>query len=267
MFHMFNPTPGTLPLVVGVTTLPSRIHSMRPMLDSLLAQTHPPDRVLLGLPHLSLREARPYEQPAWLADYAPMLHVVPCAQDWGPGTKLLACLEHLPEPCVLVIADDDMYYRPFFLAQLYRYQSYDRHSSFSYCTYRYGPIDVAQGADGFSFYSPNLAGVADFAQAALRSPQVRQVDDLWISAFLQSRGIEVQSLRHLVPDQGNVYATSHLLNQLHQVSGDLGRGQAMREGTRFLLEQGLLGRRAQAEALLRKAARRALALMALMARA
>jgi hypothetical protein len=58
-----------------------------------------------------------------------------------------------------------------------------------------------------------------------------------------------------------------LLNQLHHVAGELGRGQAMREGTRFLLEQGLLGRRAQAEALLRKAARRALAMMALMPRA
>lgn len=259
--RMSETTPAALPLVVGVTTLPSRIHGMRPMLDSLLAQTHRPDKVLLGLPRLSRREGLPYDKPDWLSAYAPWLQVVPCAQDWGPGTKLLACLDHLPEPCMLVIADDDMRYRPFFLEQLYRYQDYDRHSSFSYCTYRYGPIEVAQGADGFSFYSPNLSGLADFAEQALRSPQVRQVDDLWISAFLQHRRVRVQSLSHLVPEQGNVYESSHLINQLHQVSGDLGRGQAMREGTRFLLEQGLLGRRAQAEALLRKTARRALAFL------
>jgi hypothetical protein len=189
VISMVQSNVSNLPLFVGLTTLPSRIHHLRPTLDSLTAQTDRPDKVLLCLPRWSRREECPYGRPEWLADYAPMLEVVECEEDWGPGTKLLGCLDHLTPPTCLVIADDDMRYRPFFLEGLYSSQVEDKGSSFSYWTFPCGPFDVGQGADGLSFYSPNLEGMRSFANKAIQSPQLRVVDDLWISAFLKRRGV------------------------------------------------------------------------------
>jgi hypothetical protein len=242
-------------LFVGLTTLPSRIGFLRTTLDSLKAQTRPPDKVLLCLPRWSRREETTYLRPEWLADYAPMLEVLDCEDDYGPGTKLLGCLDRLPKPTCLVLADDDMQYRPFFLDGLYRAQIEDPGSSFSYWTFRCGPFVVGQGADGFSFYSPNLDTILSFARQALKNPQLRVVDDLWISAYLKSRGVAIRSIQHLIPDKRTVYDAAHSVNQLRRLPGDLGRKTAMTVGARYLLEQGMLGRRLQASAMLFKLAR------------
>lgn len=244
-----------LPLHVGLTTLPSRICHLQATLDSLMAQTKMPSKILLCLPRWSKREQCRYDRPHWLSDYAPTLEVVDCEDDWGPGTKLLGCLDHFTQPTCLVIADDDMRYRPFFLEGLYGRQVEDTGSSFSYYTFPCGPFNVGQGADGFSFYSPNLEGIRLFANAILKHPQLRVVDDLWISAFLKRQGVVVQSVKHLIPDQGTVYEVAHSVNQLRNLEGDLGREAAMTGGTQYILENGLLGRRIQAISLLKKALR------------
>jgi hypothetical protein len=186
-----------------------------------------------------------------------MLEVVECEDDWGPGTKLLGCLDRLTEPSCLVIADDDMCYRPFFLDGLWSSQIEDLGSSFSYWTFSCGPFAVGQGADGFSFYSPNLEGIQPFARKVLQSSHLRVEDDLWISAFLKRRGVDVKSIRHLLPDNGNVHEVAHSINQLRDLDGDLGRDAVLIGGTRYLLESGLLGRRAQAIALLKMGLRNA----------
>jgi hypothetical protein len=247
---------SSLPLFVGVTTLPSRIHHLRATLDSLTTQSRIPDKILLCLPRWSVREKRTYDRPAWLAGYAPVLEVVECEEDWGPGTKLLGCLGHLSRPTCLVIVDDDMRYRPFFLETLWASQTEDTRSSFSFWTYPAGPFVVGQGADGFSFFSPNLEGLSDFARKALRSSHLRLVDDLWISAFLRTRGISVRSVQHLILGKGTAYEAAHSVNQLADLEGELEREAVMTAGTRYLLETGMMGRRAQAVALSKKVARK-----------
>ena len=245
-----------LPLYVALTTLPSRIHHLRPTLESLRAQSRVPDKVMLCLPRWSLREARQYERPEWLSSYAPMHEVVECEEDWGPGTKLLGCLDRLTRPTCLVLVDDDMSYKPFFLENLWKSQIEDRRSSFSYWTYPAGPFVVGQGADGFSFFSPNLDGLQAFARKALQCSHLRLVDDLWISVFLKTRGVAVRSIRHLIPGNGTAYERTHSLNQLADLKGNLEREAVMTAGIRYLLEAGLLGRREQAIALLKRRLRK-----------
>jgi hypothetical protein len=253
---MASPSPDeALPLAVGITTLPSRIDRLRPTLDSLTAQTRRPDEIFLSLPRRSFREGRAYDRPAWLGEYEPLLEVVDCIEDWGPSTKLLGCLDRLAVPTCLVVADDDMRYRPDFLEGLYRHQCADPRSSFSYWTYRYGPFTIGQGADGFSFHSPNLAGIRAFAERALRCQALRLIDDIWISALLMRHGIAIKSLNHLVEGARTIYEPAHTVNQLSAVEGKLGRGAVMIAGARHLQESGLMGRRAQAMALLKKAYR------------
>ena len=244
-----------LPLFVALTTLPSRLELMRPTLDSLLGQTHRPDRILLSLPHWSRREACAYPRPEWLLGYAPVLEVVTCDEDLGPGTKLLGCLHRVAQPACLVLVDDDLHYHPYFLETLYSHQIEDTRSSFSFWTYSNPPFTVGQGADGFSFYSPNLDGVRAFAERALQSPALRLVDDLWISAYLARRGVAVKSLKTLIPDGKTIYMKIHAVNQLRDLRGASSRRESMLAGTRFLLESGLMGRRAQARALVNKTMR------------
>ncbi len=231
------------PLIVSLTTLPSRIGLLRPTLDSLIQQTCPPDQILLCLPNRSRREGMNYERPDWLADYEPELLTVSCGDDYGPGTKLLGALDYLPDPSCLVIADDDMRYHPTFLENLYFHQARERSSSFSYYTYRWWTLKVGQGADGFSFHTPNLRGVRSFAAKALACPQLFLVDDLWISGFLYRHGIRVRSLRHLLPKRRLIYEATHSINQLSRLKGRQGRIASMTVGLGFMMVHGLLDRR------------------------
>jgi hypothetical protein len=242
-----------LPLAVALTTLPSRLELMRPAIESLLAQTRRPDHILLSLPRWSRREACSYPRPTWLLDCAPTLEVLTCEEDYGPGTKLLGCLCRLERPTCLVLADDDLYYRPFFLETAYQHQVADTGSSFSFFTYSRGRFTIGQGADGFTFYSPNLDGIQGFAERALQSPALWVMDDLWISAYLAQRGVPVRSLEPLLPEGTRIYEKIHTLNQLRYLSGESSRRQSLQAGIRFLFESGLMGRPAQAFALTKKA--------------
>jgi hypothetical protein len=224
-----------LPLWVGLTSLPSRLPLIRPALDSLLRQSRKPDRILLCLPRWSDREARSYPRCEWLSSYAPTLTVVDGIEDSGPGTKLLGCLPLLTGPTCLVLADDDLQYAPEFLGILAEHQQRHLDCSFSFYTYPCGPFTVGQGADGFSFYTPNLDGIQTFAQHAVQIASLRFADDLWISAFLHLRGIAVKSLSHLLPKDRLIYTVAHEVNQLQHLAGELSRTAVLEEGLRTLM--------------------------------
>jgi hypothetical protein len=252
---MLAASPDHLPLLVSLTTTPSRLPHIRPTLDSLFEQTLTPDRVLLCLPTWSKRENTRYCWPVWLSAYVPRLQIVECQEDFGPGTKLLGALDHMQDPSCLIIADDDMRYKRSFLEILYQHQIRNTRASFSYYTYKVGPITLGQGADGFSFHSSNLRGIRPYAERAIAFPPLRVVDDLWISAYLWHRGVQVESLAHTVPDRGAVYEISHSLCQLRDLSGELDRRNANKDGLNYLFEKGLLGRGHQVVSLAKKVAR------------
>lgn len=230
------------PLYVGLTTLPSRIGRIRDTIESLLSQTLVPDKIFISIPDRSLRENRGYELPEWLQNpLSPRVEVVHCSEDYGPGTKVLGCLPRISEPACLIVVDDDLKYSPFVIEKLYQAQQSDHGSSFSFFVYKLGPFPIGQGADGFSFYTPNLAGIADFARVALRNRALFVTDDLWTSLFLRNRGIRVRSLRFLLLPGEAVYEQTHdRPNQLRHLTGDLERQAAMSAGIRYLVSSGLL---------------------------
>ena len=251
--EMSNDNLAEIPLFVGLTTLPSRIGLLRPMLDSLINQTKKPDRILLSLPGWSSRENCRYDVPDWLSSYSSLLQVIECGDDYGPGTKLLGCLDHLPDSACLILADDDMVYKPYFLDGLYTNTINNPGISFSYYTFPAGPFVVGQGADGFSFLVKDLEGIKGFAARVLINPHLRVEDDLWISAFLLKAGVIIRSLQHTIPGGGTVYTVVHDLNQLRHIVGDLEREKSIAEGIRYLLESGMMGKRRQLAALAKNA--------------
>jgi hypothetical protein len=231
------------PVFVGLTTLPSRIGRLKPTIDSLLRQTLPPDRIFLSIPGQSVREGRPYDLPDWLRSPPPGVELVRCATDSGPATKLLGCLPRVGTPSCLIVVDDDMAYRPFVVERLYRAQISRPDAAFSFFVFQVGRLRFGQGADGFSFWTPNLAGIERCAEVALRSPHLFVEDDVWISLFLQNRGVSIESLQHALPRGEHAREPTHAENQLSHLQGDLRRSNAIREGTRFFFNTDLPGRR------------------------
>ncbi|MFA7603254.1 MAG: acyltransferase [Novosphingobium sp.] len=218
------------PVVVSITTIPSRIAHIRPTLESLLQGELVPSRILLVHPEYSAREQVKYEIPAFLTDPSFGQGIVEPAlvsTDWGPGTKYLGALEHIHEDCYLVIADDDVCYRPQFLRQLVEAQKSDHDASFSFYTYREGGVTIGQGCDGMSFWSPNLAGLRAFAERHVGQTSLRFHDDLWVSYFLALRGIPIRDLRPLL-DGGLVYEQQLADGGLAAQSGALAREEITR---------------------------------------
>ena len=146
------------------------------------------------------------------------------------------------------MVDDDLKYSPAVIKRLYEAQESDHGSSFSFFVYKLGPFPIGQGADGFSFYTPNLAGIEDFARVALRNRAVFVTDDLWVSLFLRNRGIRVRTLRFLLAPGEAVYEQSYdHPNQLRHLTGELERQAAMSAGMQHLVSSGLLDARLRFE--------------------
>jgi len=228
---------------VGLTTLPSRIAKLGSTIESLLAQTLPPEAIFISLPRRSVRENCSYYLPEWLEPAPRGVHVLRPERDYGPATKLLGCLPRIGRDACLIVVDDDMHYKPFLVERLYEAQIGRRDTSFSFFVRETGHFAVGQGADGLSFWTPNLTGIDAFAAAVLQSRHLFVEDDLWISLFLQDRGIALVSLQHTLPEGELVYAATHRDNQLSDLPADLARPSAIQEGLRFLLRGDLLGPR------------------------
>jgi hypothetical protein len=232
-----------------MTSLPSRVSLLRPTIESLRSGDLQPDRIILALPERSTREQCGYAVPPWLDELE--VEVVRPAVDYGPGTKLLGVLPSLTEACYLVLADDDVRYSPTFLKGLIEAQRDDHSASFSYYVYRSFGLSIGQGCDGFSFWTPNLAGIEQFADEHALNTPLRLHDDLWISYFLASRGIRIGSLQHSL--NGNlVYEQLHELNALRYLEGDDDRATLSRKGLRALLSSAPLpaGRQSRVRACL-----------------
>ena len=213
------------PIIMGITTLPSRIRYMRPCLESLLGGNLAPDRIFISLPEVSIRENTAYVIPDFFHDPAisGKVEIVRAAQDYGSGTKLLGMLGKITAPSYVVLADDDVTYKRFFLRRLIEHQRLDHQSSVSFYTYAMAGLPVGQGVDGFSFWSPNQDGIFDFYQSHISGTDLMFHDDLWISFYLMSRGIHIKSLRSLLDEAGAGEVRDTILHAVNALSSETGR--------------------------------------------
>lgn len=102
-------------VVVTLSTIPSRMGSLRPTLHSLLDQTVQPAEIVLALPAWSRREARAYEVPREIRAH-PRIRILEAERDWGPATKLIPALRAYgdrPDTPLLAVDDDNVYPRTF----------------------------------------------------------------------------------------------------------------------------------------------------------
>lgn len=220
-----------MPVVVGVTTLPSRIGLIRPCLESLLDGERRPDRIILTLPDEPLlREAGGYQVPDFLTDRAwhgGLVEVARLSRDCGPGSKLLGALSTIAEPALLILADDDVRYTRDFVARFAAAQAAAPDRAFSGWTYRWNGLTVGQGCDGFALWTSHLLSAKAFFERCVEGTRFVYHDDLWISFYLALQDVRVTKLP---ASTGRWYEQIHEIGALRYQDGELDRTKLTRDG-------------------------------------
>lgn len=102
---------GKQRIVVSLTTSPTRINYIEPVINSICNQTIKPDYIYLNLPRVFKRNNTTFSHilPSFITDN-PLVYVNFC-EDLGPATKIIPTIykETHPETYILSI-DDDIYY-------------------------------------------------------------------------------------------------------------------------------------------------------------
>jgi hypothetical protein len=113
---------------LSMTTIPSRIHAIAPVVSALLAQTFRFESLTLYLPQLCVRQKVGYVVPDNLNELVqenPRFQIKHIEQDYGPATKIMPLMLeticeqiHSPKECVLVSVDDDVVLEPHAMEEL-----------------------------------------------------------------------------------------------------------------------------------------------------
>jgi len=222
---------------------------LRDTIESLLAQTLPPDTIYLNLPRgRNRRTNQTYEVLPYLEEYVArtQFRILRC-EDVGPLTKLVPTLLAEPDPQTFVVTvDSDKIYHPSTVAALVWRAHHDPTAAFGLCGWSFywqpPPMSVVP------VYVPwltrgKLGRAVDVLQACcgnvyrraffpdielLRHPHPKcfTTDDLWIAAYLALR-THVKRVIINTPGQTRITHTA-----THAGRG--GRGRLAREDARHV---------------------------------
>jgi hypothetical protein len=178
--------------IISLTTIPSRLATLEPTIDSLLCQGVKADEIRLHVTPSC--EGKTIKLP---------ITCVHVAKDWGPVTKLYAATDSRFAPDDLIITvDDDIYYKPNWLATILEAANRWPDNAIGFSGWNVGGflegtgsyqfasapcfVDVVEGWSGAAYRKRFFDGVD-----ILNSPPAFQfVDDVWISSRLHKHGIK-----------------------------------------------------------------------------
>jgi len=203
-------------VIASLTTLPDRIRNLEPTIQSLLAQTRPPDEIVLAIPQFSVRQKTEYVVPEYLKRF-PRLRILRCEKDWGPATKFIpiiqAELSAKRERTLIMVVDDDRVYPRNALELFLHYHQQLPDAALCFRgalvprnlvwflpkLFRASQIRetkrvaVITGTAGYfiqpRFFDSELWDYSNAPESAF------YVDDIWISGCLSRRGVE----KYVVP--------------------------------------------------------------------
>jgi hypothetical protein len=111
-------------IIVTMTTNPTRIKNLQPLLATLSNQTVPPTAIVMNIPHVFKRTNESYEIPEFITSN-PLVRVNRC-EDIGPATKIIPTVALFADPeTILISVDDDIEYRNNLVETLLKYSNMD----------------------------------------------------------------------------------------------------------------------------------------------
>ena len=223
-------------IVATMTTIPSRIDLIRPVIDSVLAQTVPIQHIELNIPYHCIRTDETYHLPGWLEsmDRVQIFRT----EDYGPITKVAPTLlryQHDPETYIWSV-DDDIAYPSDHLEQLCRAHDPTKPRILT----RYGGMFQADGTAQFFFgerevttfvgfggvlYPPGCIGedFRKYLSVTSANADCRKNDDVVLSMYFNACGVPMYLYRPLdydAPLRSGELPQSNRDDALHSLNPD-----------------------------------------------
>ena len=171
-------------IYVSLSTIPQRIENIHHCIDSILKQTKKPDKIFINIPNKYKRfnEIIDDNQIPKFSDKR--IEITRC-DDNGPGTKLMGSLDKLRKDSLVILVDDDHFYKDYMIEKFLHFYSRSPNNAYSFFVYPIANFPVGQGADGFAINTNYLKGIKSFYRKVVENyKELFLNDDLWISYFL-----------------------------------------------------------------------------------
>ena len=186
-----------LNVCVSLTTIPSRLKQVRYTIDSLVKQTHRPEKIFLNIPYQYQRFPGQIISKESLQEFSNIkdLEIIRC-DDFGPGTKLLGSASNFEKFSHVILVDDDHIYQKDMFEIFFREALKNPENAYSFCVYDIEDLKVGQGADGFMINTNYLKNtLLFFNNYVKKNKSLFLNDDLWISIYLNKcLNVEIESL-------------------------------------------------------------------------
>ena len=179
-------------IIISLTTIPSRIKKMEPVIKSLVTQSVKPDKIYINIPRKYKRFGRCTEIPSFLTDNNQVI-VNYLDTDYGPATKFIGTLfnNQIDDNDIVVITDDDTIKEKNWLAELILYHKDNQITAYEE---RNLGKNVIWGYLGFCFKKKllDLKDILDFYHNV--KSECFLVDDHWLTAYCFYRKIKIHSV-------------------------------------------------------------------------
>jgi len=196
---------GCPPVIASMTTIPSRIHLVRPVIEAVLSQSIKVEALEFNIPFYCRRTNEEYEIPEWLREMGKVR--IFRTPDFGAITKIApTLLRHVNDDVTHIWSvDDDCAYPKNQLELLAcNYQvgnkkiltryggainsGHDFQSRFS----GEGPVTFLEGFGGV-LYPPGCIGFdfAEYVKSTSFNEDCRRSDDIVLSMYFNKRGVEM----------------------------------------------------------------------------
>jgi hypothetical protein len=192
-------------IYVSLTTIPKRLKNLNKSIESLLKQTHRPDKIFINIPTKYKRFKEIVENSHIPKFNDPIIEVTRC-DDFGPGTKLLGSLKKIKKNSLVILSDDDHTYENYMIEKFNYFYLKAPQNAYSFYVHPLQNFGVGQGADGFAINSNFLDGVDIFYNEVVKENNDLFIhDDLWVSFFLYYvKKVKILSLQsHLKKNEKN----------------------------------------------------------------
>lgn len=196
-------------VVVSLTTSPSRLLLLEPVLQSILLQDYSVQKIEVNLPIL-YKNKEEYVIPDFFKKYSKVeIHRID--KDIGPATKIVpTILRYLNDPDVYIISVDDDHRYPnkivstllkgivlygdkniYSIGGIHVYLGADETLT-SYNYYKTGPVDVLEGVFGV-LYNPRLftTEIMEYINDIITCKECLTSDDITLSNYMAMKNISI----------------------------------------------------------------------------
>ena len=171
-------------IYISISTIPQRIKNLYESVNSLLNQTHKPDKIFINVPFKYKRFSETVNDNQIPKFDSNIVEITRC-EDCGPGTKLLGSLNKFEKNSLVILVDDDHIYEDYMIEKFFHFYSKAPNNAYSFYVHPLGNFGIGQGADGFAINTNHLTGIKIFYDKIVKNyKELFLYDDLWISYFL-----------------------------------------------------------------------------------